>query len=153
MIDTITVPLANFDLAGFLDAYRRFYRAWAGDELDPDGSVLVAKQFRDVPMPVDEDRDLVAELTERGCLLFLQLHEPVADDTVVCIDGTRVTSDAFDIGVADGYGFVVEVRDKTVNLHPALYDGSSGPMPSIDLQAQCSVMDEKMKGFAQRFIG
>ena len=62
-------------------------------------------------------------------------------------------SDEFDIGVADGYGFLVEVRDGNVNLHPALYDGSSGPIPSIDLQAHCSVMDEKMKAFAQRFIG
>ena len=61
-------------------------------------------------------------------------------------------SDDFDIGVADGYGFLVEVRDGQVNLHPALYDGSSGPMPSIDLQARCSVMDAKIEGFAQRFV-
>ena len=40
MIDTITVPLAEFDLQGFIDAYRDFYRSRAGDEIDPDGSVL-----------------------------------------------------------------------------------------------------------------
>ena len=43
-----------------------------------------------------------------------------------------------------------------MNPHPALYDGSSGPVPSIDLsidlQTHCSVMDEKMEGFAQRFM-
>jgi hypothetical protein len=153
MIDTITAPLAEFDLQGFIDAYREFYRSWAGNESDPDGSVLVAERFGDVPTQVDEDRDLLSELTERGWLLFFQLHEPVADDTVLCIDGSRVASDDFDIGVADGYGFLVEIRDGNVSLHPALYDGSSGPMPSIDLQAHCSVMDEKMKAFAQRFIG
>jgi hypothetical protein len=77
------------------------------------------------------------QLTERGWLLFFQLHEPLADDTALCIDGSREPSDKFDIGVADGYGFLVEVRDGQVNLHPALYNGS-GPMPSIDHQAHCS---------------
>ena len=152
MIDTITVPLAAFDLEGFIDAYRAFYRSWAGDALDPDGAVLIAERFGDVPMPLYEGRDLIEELTERGWLLFFQLHEPLADDTVLCIDGRHEPSDAFDIGVADGYGFLVEVRDGNVNLRPALYDGSSGPVPSIDLQAHCSVMDEKMKESAQRFI-
>ena len=156
MIDTITVPLADFDLQGFIHAYRAFYRSWAGedvDDMDADQSVTVAERFGDVPMLVDEDRNLMLELTERGWLLFFQLHEPLADDTALCIDGSRVASDELDIGVADGYGFLVEVRDGTVSLHPALYDGSSGPTPSIDLQAHCSVMDEKMKAFAQPFIG
>ena len=156
MIDTITAPLAKFDLQGFLDAYREFYRSWAGDDpddLDADKSVTVCERFVDVPVPVYEDRDLVAELTERGWLLFFQLHEPLAVDTVLCIDGRREPSDDFDIDVADGYGFLVEIRNGIVNLHPALYDGSSGPIPSLDLQAHCSVMDEKMKAFAQRFIG
>ena len=89
MIDTITVPLAQFDLEGFIDAYREFYQSWAGDELDPDGAVLVVERFGDVPMLVDEDRNLILELTERGWLLFFQLHEPFADDTALCIDGSR----------------------------------------------------------------
>lgn len=152
MIDTITTPLQKFDLQGFVDAYREFYRSWSGDDIDPDHSVTVAERFGDVPMPLYEDRDLVSELTERRWLLFFQLHEPLADDTALCIDGKREQADDFDIGVADGYGFLVEVADGNVNLHPALYDGSSGPMPSIDLQAHCSVMDEKMKAFAQRFM-
>ena len=150
MIDTTTVPIHSFDLQGFLDAYRAFYRSWSG-EADADLSVTVAKRFGDVPMPLYEDRDLLEEL-EQGWLLFFQLHEPLADEKVLCIDGSRELSDRFDIGVADGYGFLVEVRDGNVNLHPALYDGSSGPMPSIDLQAHCSVMDEKMEAFAQRFV-
>jgi hypothetical protein len=152
MIDTITVPLDEFDLHGFIAAYREFYRSWAGDELDPDDSVTVALRFGDVPMPRNEDRDLLSELTELGWLLFFQLHEPLADDTALCIDGSRESSDSFDIGVADGYGFLVEVRDGQVQLHPALCDGSSGPVPSLDLQAHCSVMDAKMKGFARRFV-
>ena len=155
MIDTITAPLAKFDLPGFLDAYRAFYRSWAGDDMDDvdtDKSVTVCERFVDVPMPVYEDRDLVAELTERGWLLFFQLHEPLADDTARCIDGSREPSDDFDIDVADGYGFLVEIRNGIVSLHPALYDGSSGPLPSLDLQTHCSVMDEKMKAFAHRFI-
>lgn len=151
MIDTITIPLDTFDLHGFIDAYRQFYRSWAGDELDPDASVMVAERFGDVPMPLYEDRDLVAELTELGWLLFFQLHEPLVDETALCVDGSRESSDDFDIGVADGYGFLVEIRDGQVHLHPALYDGSSGPFPSLDLQAHCSVMDEKMQAFAQRF--
>ena len=85
-------------------------------------------------------------------LLFLQLHEPLAADTAICIDGSREESDNFDIGVADGYGFLVELHDGVVSLHPALYDGTSHALPRLDLQARCSVMDEKMKGFAERHI-
>ena len=155
MIDTITVPLAKFDLPGFLDAYREFYRSWAGDntdDVDADKSVTVCERFVDVPLPVYEDRDLISELTERGWLLFFQLHEPLVDDTVLCIDGSREPSDDFDIDVADGYGFLVEVRSGIVTLHPAFYDGSSGPIPSLELQAHCNVMDAKMTAFARRFI-
>ena len=152
MIDTITIPLDEFDLQGFIHAYREFYRSWAGDELDPDASVMVVGRFGDVPMPLCEDRDLVAELTELRWLLFFQLHEPLADDMVLCVDGSRESSDNFDIGVADGYGFLVEIRDGQVHLYPALYDGSSGPAPSLGLQAHCNVIDEKMQAFAQQFM-
>lgn len=152
MIDTINVPLDAFDLQGFIAGYREFYQSWAGDEIDADASVIVVKQFGEVPLPLYEDRDLMSELTERGWLLFFQLHEPLADDTALCIDGSHVASDDFNIGIAAGYGFLVEIRDGNVNLHPALYDGYSGPLPSINLQAHCSVLDEKMKAFAQRFI-
>lgn len=152
MIDTLQVPLDQFDLDAFLEGYRRLYRCWAGEEDDPDQSVTVAERFGDPPVPVDGDRDLRKELLDHGWLLFFQMHEPLADDTALCIDGTRVSSDKFDIGVADGYGFLVEIRDDVVSLHPALYDGSSGPIPSLDLQAHCSVLEEKMKRFAESCI-
>ena len=148
MMDTISVRLESFDLNAFLDGYRRFYEAWAGDDVDPDLSVSVVQRFGEPPVPLYEDRDLKTELLERGWLLFFQMHEPLADDTVLCIDGSQEDADDFDIGVADGYGFLVEVRDGQVNLYPALYDGTSRSEPSLDLQAHCSVMDEKMKAFA-----
>lgn len=152
MIDTIQVPLDRFNLDAFLDGYRRLHCSWAGDSMDPDQTVPVAENFGDPPVPFYEDRDLRAELLERRWLLFFQMHEPLADETALCIDGTRVSSENFDIGVADGYGFLVEVRDDIVNLHPALYGGSSGPIPSVDLQAHCSVLDDKMKRFAESCI-
>ena len=152
MIDTIKVPLENFDLKGFIDEYREFYRSWAGDEADPDLSVSIANPFGDVPMPLHEKADLVEGTVDEGWLVFLQLHEPLADGAALYVGGTREPSEKCDIGVADGYGFLVEVRDGMVSLHPALYDGSSELEPSLDLQAQCSVMDEKMRAFAERHI-
>ena len=152
MIDTITTRQDDFDLRGFIEAYGEFYRSWAGDDLDADASVTVVKRFGDVPMPLYEERDLVDELTERGWLLFFQLHEPLADESALCIDGKREPCDDFDIGVADGYGVLVEVSEGNVNLHPALYDGSTLTTPSMDLQAHCSVMDDKIIAFARRFI-
>ena len=145
MIDTITAARDHFDLQGFIDAYREFYRSWAGANNNPDYSVTVAKWCGDVPMPLCEDRDLVEELTDRGWLLFFQIHDPLADDAALCIDGQREQSEEFDIGVADGYGFLVKVSTGNVNLHPSLYDGSSGRMPSINLQAHCSMMNEELK--------
>ena len=89
----------------------------------------MAKRFGDVPMPLYEDRDLLEEL-KQGWLLFFQLHEPLADEKVFCIDGSRELSDAFDIDVADGYGLLVELKDGNISLHPAFYDGSSGEVCS-----------------------
>jgi hypothetical protein len=152
MLDTITIPAFAFDLHGFIGAYRSFYRSWAGDEMNPDQSVPVMERFGDTPMPLYDERDLCNELTDRRWLLFFQMHEPLAGDTALCIDGTREPCGNFDIGVADGYGFLVEIHEGQISLHPALYDGSSGPFPTLDLQAHCSVLDERMEKFAHKWI-
>jgi hypothetical protein len=152
MIETLTVPLDKFDLNRFIEAYRAFYREWAGDDFDPDQTVPFMEQFDSTPTPLRVDRDLAEELVERGWKLFFQMHEPLADDQALCIDGKRRDADDFDIGVADGYGFLVEVHDGQISLHPALYDGTSGPFPTIDLQGRCSVLDGCMAKFARRFV-
>jgi hypothetical protein len=152
MIETLTVPQDRFDLDGFIAAYRAFYRAWAGDDADPDMSVPAMEGFDTTPTPLYEKRDLEEELVNRGWMLFFQLHEPLGADSALCIDGQRRDVEEFDIGVADGYGFLVEVHDGQVSLHPALYDGSSGPFPTVALQGQCSVLDECMTDFAKRFV-
>jgi hypothetical protein len=95
----------------------------------------------------------VAEaLLEHQAKVFFPMHEPLADEMALCIDGARRRVEDFDIGVADAYGFLVEVHDGQVSLHPALYDGSSGPLPTITLQGQCSVLDGCMEKFARRFV-
>jgi hypothetical protein len=152
MIETLTVPQERFDLEAFLESYRQFYREWAGDGIDPDASVLVIETFDSTPTPLFEDRDLAEELVERGWKLFFQVHEPLAPEVVLCIDGKRRLTEDFDIGEADGYGFLVEVHDGQISLHPALYDGSSGPYPHIEVQGRCSVLDESMAEFAQKFV-
>lgn len=152
MIETLTVPLDEFDLAGFIQAYREFYLDWSKSHDDPDLSIPVMESFDSVPENLYTDRDLVEELAERKWRLFFQMHEPLAADQSLCIDGERREVGDFDIGVADGYGFLVEIHDGQISLHPALYDGSSGPVPRIHLQGQCSVMDDCMAKFASRFV-
>ena len=151
MIETITVPFDQFDLTGFIEAYRSFYRQWSG-VADADASVIVLEKFDNIPMPVLEDRDLFEELLELKWKLFFFLNQLLADDTTLCIDGEYRNSEDFDIGVADGYGYLIEVHDDKISLHPALYDGSSGPFPTLTLQGHCSVMDECMQHFAAQFI-
>lgn len=151
MIETITAPLARFDLQGFLDGYRDFYRSWAGGD-DADSSVSVMRRHGDIPEPLYEDRDLAGELLERGWLLFFPMHEPLMGETARCIDGVERDVDEFEVGSADQYGWVVEVSDGQVQLHPALYEGGSGPTPSLDLQGRCGVLDDCMEGFARRFL-
>ena len=53
--------------------------------------------------------------------------------------------------VSDAYGFLVEVIDGNVHFQPALYDGTSGSFPSIMLQGTCSVVEDAMRTFAERF--
>jgi hypothetical protein len=150
MIDSITVPVDDFDLDGFLAAYRRFYREWSERD-DAEYSVVVQLRHGDTPVPVYEDRDLSDELLYRGWLLFFPMHESLAGEEALCIDGVRRDIGEFDIGVADNYGFLVEVRDGKISLHPALYDGS-GNVPRLDLQGRCSVLDEAMERFARSFV-
>jgi hypothetical protein len=151
VIDSLTVPIEEFDLEGFLEAYRRFHRDWAGDDR-ADLSVDVLKRHGDTPLSLYEGRDLRGELLERGWLLFFPLHEPLATETALCIDGTRRRSEEFDIGVTDGYGFLVEVSEGQISLHPALYDHSSGAVPRLELQGRCSCLEEMMSRFGRRFV-
>jgi hypothetical protein len=150
MIDTITVPLERFDLTGFIGAYRRFHRQWAGEEADTDSSVSIMDKFGGTPEPFPEDSDLLEELA-KGRLLFFVMHEPVVAEDALSIDGSRRGVEEFDIGPADSYGFLVEVHDGQVSLHPALYDGSGG-RPTLDLQGKCSLLDNGMERFARRFV-
>jgi hypothetical protein len=150
LIDSLTVPLRDFDLEGFLDAYRRFHRDWSGDDR-ADLSVAVMRRHGDTPVSLFEDRDLTGELMDRGWLLFFPMHEPLATETAQCVDGLRRNCEEFDIGVTDSYGFLVEVGEGRISLHPALYDGSRA-VPRLDLQGRCGVLDEAMEGFARRFV-
>jgi hypothetical protein len=79
MIETLTAPLDQFDLTGVIEAYRTFYRHWAGDVSDPDASVTAMKSLDTTPKPLCEDRDLVEDLVERGWKLFFQMHQPLAN--------------------------------------------------------------------------
>lgn len=155
MIDTFEFPLDRFDLDGFIEGYRQMYRSWSGEDADADASVPVMDGFEGIPMPKLVNRDLKRELVDDHKLLFFQMHEPVATDEVLCIDGSRQDGDAFDIGVSDGYGFLVEVDGDRISLHPALYDGSSDMSPRltprIHLQAHCAALDEIMAKYAKQW--
>lgn len=152
MIESITVPLEQFNLKGFVEAYRKFYYKWAGDEFDADPSLYILESFKSNPVPNDEGLDPIEVIKKKKHMVFFQMHEPVSDDKTLCIDGKRRDSDDFDIGLEDGYGFLVELEGKNISLHPALYDGSSNAIPSIELQGTCSVLEECMKSFVQKFI-
>ena len=153
MIDTITVALDDFDLAGFIEAYRRLYRSWARPEANPDVSVPAIRHFGDAPEAIHAERDLVGELVDMGWLLFFQVHEPLITAPGLCIDGSHVDPDCLVVGPADGFGFLVEVRDGMIHLHPAFYDGTANEdNPTIVLKDHCGVLDETMQQFAMRFI-
>lgn len=151
LIESISMPLEAFDLEGFLFAYRRFYRDWSGDDR-AEFSVSVLRRHGDTPETLYEDRDLNDELLYRRWLLFFPMHEPPAADSILCIDGIRRGQEELDIGVADNYGFLLEVQDDEISLHPALYDGLSGTIPTLNLQGRCSVLDRPMEEFAQKFV-
>ena len=146
------------DLEAFLDAYKTAVGLW--DEYlanDPYAICSIMENFDDTPMPaanIDETdrKDLASRLADDDWLVFFPMHQAAADEHVRCIDGSEAATDDLDIGVADAYGFLVEVRDGQVHFHPAFYDGSSNMRPKIDLQAHCSVLDDKMETFVRRFV-
>ncbi|MDA0661012.1 MAG: hypothetical protein O3C60_19590 [Planctomycetota bacterium] len=152
MIDNICVPLQLFDLEGFVSAYRAFFNKYAGNDIDANEAVCLMASFEDIPMPNHDGLDPVDLILNNNIMVFFQLHESLADEKSLCIDGKYRNADGFDIGVADGYGFLVALEDHKITLYSALYDGSSGPFPTITLQGTCSVLEDCMVTFAKRFI-
>ena len=150
MIETLYVARADFDLDGFIEGYRQFYAAYAGDT-NADMLVSYVKSIDDTPMP-NHDGTPPKELLERGLKVFFQSHVSTVEETVLCIDRGFRRSELFDINVADGYGWLLEVEDERVALYPCLYDGTSGPFPALHVQSQCSVLDDAMMSYARKFI-
>ncbi len=156
MIDSQTLPLAAFDLKGFVRDYATFCRKWSGD--DSLGHLIVGiKKYGDTPesfLPddVDDEQQAILDcLMNGGTKVFFMMHEPAADDRFRAIDGKKRNSDDLDINLEDGYGFLVEIEGSTISLHPALYDGSSRSIPQLTLQGTCSVMEEPMTEFVKKF--
>jgi hypothetical protein len=152
MIESLTVPLQHFDLTGFIKAFRKVAVKWVGPEIGPDASVLIMEKFDYPPETVFEGRKLVEELVDRGWKLFFPTHEPAAAERPLCIDGKRRSADDFWLGEADNYGFLVEVHDDQISLHPALYESVCSQFPRITLQGRCGVLDDCMTVFARRFV-
>jgi hypothetical protein len=151
MTDTLTTLLEQYDLGGFIAAYRQFHFEWAGGDTDPDASLYAMHGFGGTPMPFPPGRPPAEELLA-GSLLFFPMHEPLVADSALCCDGLRRDVEDFDIGDSDAYGLLVEVHDDKLSLHPTLLDGSSGRVPTLDLQGHCSVLDEPLRRFATQFV-
>jgi len=84
--------------------------------------------------------------------VFFSMHEPLVGDAALAIDGKRRPCHSFGIRRTDAFGWLVEVRDEQVSLHPALYDASSVPAPTLDLRARCGPLDECMQRFVNQFV-
>ena len=157
MIDSVTLPLSSFDLSAFIAAYRKFCRKWSG-QASVAHLIVGMKRHGDMPTnfleedATDEEKAILDALTEDGLKVFFMMHEPTADERFLCIDRKKRDSDDLDINLEDGYGFLVEVEDNKISLHPALYDGSSCSIPQLTLQGTCSVVEGPMMEFINTFI-
>jgi len=157
MIESTTVPLAAFDLKGFVKDYAKFCRKWSGD--DSLAYLIVGIQkYGDTPdnfLPDDVDDEqqaILGALVNEGTKVFFMMHEPPADDRFLCIDGKKRKSEDLDINLEDGYGFLLDVEGDKIGIHPALYDGSSRSTPQLTLQGTCSILEEPMKAFLSKFV-
>ena len=115
----------------------------------PKRSIIIS----DAALNIDRNTE---ELIENHKLVFFPFHEPITADEIKCLDGSTYIDDEddpkIDIGVADNYGYLVEVREGSITFYPALYDGSSGPLPSLTVQHECGVFDDQMESFLERFV-
>ena len=157
MIDSVTLLLSSFDLSAFIAAYQKFCRKWSGQD-SVAHLILGMKRHGDTPTnfldedATDEEKALLDALTEDGLKVFFVMHEPAADERFRAIDGKKCHSDDLDTNPEDGYGFLVEVEDNKISLHPARYDGSSRSIPHLTLQGTCSVLERPMMEFVNKFI-
>lgn len=151
MLQSIVVDREKLDLAGMLGAYRAFW-----EELDWDvpaeACASLAEGLDATPVPNDEEVDLQSALLEDGLWVFLPIHEPCVEDVFRCIDGRKYKTKKFDIGEMDSYGVLLEPRGKQIALHPALYDGSSGPFPTLKIDETASVVEKALESYMTRYI-
>lgn len=151
MLKSVVVDSERLDLDGMLGEYKSFW-----DGLDQGVSAeycaSLSEGLDDVPMPNEEEVDLKAALMERGLWVFLPVHESSVEDTFQCIDGQEYETAKFDIGEMDSYGVLLEPRGKQIALHPALYDGSSGPFPRLKIDETASVVEKALASFMTRHI-
>lgn len=157
MINSVALPLSNFDLLSFIATYRKFCRKWSGD--DSLAYLIVGIQkYGDTPdnfLPddVDDEQQAIHDaLVNEGTKVFFMMHEPPADDRFLCIDGKKRKSEDLDINLEDGYGFLLDVEGDKIGIHPALYDGSSRSTPQLTLQGTCSILEEPMNKFLSKFV-
>jgi hypothetical protein len=145
---TRTIPLTVFRLNEFIEAYAECHRWCTATDEDGSLAVYLLDGPGDTPTPSHENRILEAELVENGKLVFLPFHEPMVGDQVKCLDGSVYVENEdvpkLDIGEADAYGYLMELRQGDITIRGALYDGSSGPVPTLEVQEECGVFDERM---------
>ena len=155
MIDSVTIPIREFDLEGFIRGYSEFTFLWSGEE-SLVFFVTGIRKYGEIPGnflaedDTDEQRS-IREALMKGLKVFFAMHEPAADDRFLCIDGKRRKTEDLDLNLEDSYGFLVEVDGDLISLHPALYDGTSG-RPSLTVQGTCSVLEEPMNDFVGKWV-
>jgi hypothetical protein len=112
------LPLEQFDLEAFLDSYWQARKGWDEPPLSLDRRGKPLQTLDDHP---DEWAD---ELLVRGRAIFLPAHERAADDPL-CVVGCRHDGDMLGLGLLEGYGYVVKVKNGVVTIRTALYDAGS----------------------------
>ncbi len=118
MIDSISVPLEEFDFVRFFAAIEEFCCCCAPDEERDHRFIHALKQHGDIPLPPPEGQNVIKALLKGELMLFFPMHQPLVATGALAVDGRRRPFRSFGIRCRDAYGWLVEVHDGMVSLHP-----------------------------------
>jgi len=159
----IITQLECFDLESMLERTVHFLKGEVSPEVDPTYGIVWVQSIGDAPVFGHESGwDILSALTKEGKIVFFPFARADADETFTCADGNTYGQEPEDessendmfIGIEDSIGFLVQVKDGTVIINPAIHAGGTcaGPESGVDLCPDCNVLEEPMEKFIRSFI-
>lgn len=167
-MQTFEVDEKQFDLKGFVDALRKFWRRMGGG-MNPDSAFATLDPAgEDAPWPDPDEATDPLDRLRAGKGVFAMFHDRghCEGDPIRCVDGAKIDvpekedddgnpNPAWDErfenlpSESQSYGYIITLEGGKVRIQSSLTVDEQECFDPVD---DCGVFDEPMAKFVQRFV-